>query len=142
MNGHEFIFMPGEWLGFGKLTLAVSPEQLRFYTKWSVTKPHEGLILCEQQIETEGVPEVLVNTLRITLLTPQTFDIELKNDSIGQIIGKGKMDPENIMWRFDTESFKGLEIYTLQENKQYIMHAEYIYEGQLQTKVDGRIWKK
>lgn len=149
MNEHQFIFHPGEWNGLGVLTFAISPEKLRFYTKWIVSEAENGIILCEQRVETEGMDEILVNNFRFILTGSSTFDIELQNNINQRIKGKGSIKEKDIIWHYkrditldDSESFEGMEVYTLQENGEYLLLAEYLHEGQVQTTVRGRIWKK
>lgn len=144
MGSHEFLFNPGIWVGEGKITLNTSPEHLRFYTKWNIEKPDKKQkILCSQEVEMQGSEESVVNQLTVFDVTPTKFEIILENTLIGQIFGKGIVDLKTIAWEFrgDTE-LEGFEVYELQDNGDYMLHAEYASPDSYRTTIDGRIWKK
>lgn len=143
MTTHEFIFQPGNWIGEGKITFSASPERLRFYTKWIIEPMESGLILCRQQVEMEGREENLHNNFEISHLQPLQFSIKLNSELMGALEGKGLIDSKTIAWEFRGEQdFEGFEVYELQENGDYMLHAEYMSTEQFRTIVDGRIWKK
>ena len=140
---HKFIFTPGEWIGEGKITFTVSPDRLRFYTKWIVKPDEMGIISCQQQVEMEGREENLINDFILLNITETAFAIELSNGLLGTIQGKGIIDPKTIAWEFRNHpDFEGFEVYELQHNGDYLLHAEYASAENFRTIVDGRIWKK
>ena len=62
---------------------------------------------------------------------------------VGQVVGKGILDPETIAWELKgLDGFEGYEVYEIQENGDYLFHAEYASDDQFRTIVDGRVWKK
>lgn len=143
MNAHEFIFVPGQWLGEGRITFTVSPEVLHFYNKWNVEKIERGMISCQQEVEMEGREENLFNNFTFSEFLPSSFSVELTNQLLGTLKGKGIIDVKTIAWEFSGyPDFEGFEVYELQENGDYMMHAEYISSDQFRTIIDGRIWKK
>lgn len=142
---HKFIFTPGQWVGEGRITFSISPDRFRFYTKWTIEKNAKGIITCQQQVEMEGREESLVNTLTLTNIKPEGFDIELDNGILGLIPGKGVIDPHTIAWEFRGHpDFEGFEVYELQEDGggDYMLHAEYSSVENFRTIIDGRIWCK
>lgn len=143
MNKHHFIFTPGLWIGEGRVTFSGSPELLRFYTKWTVESEKNHIISCKQQVEMEGRDEDLFNTLVFSDIHPNSFLIELTSNQLGTVMGKGIVDQSIIAWEFrGYAEFEGFEIYDLQENGDYMLHAEFAASDQLRTIIDGRIWKK
>jgi hypothetical protein len=143
MSTHPFFLYEGHWIGEGKITFTSSPERLRFYTKWKIEKEEQGIIKCVQQVEMEGGEESAFNHFSFSSITPQGFVIELNSDQLGILKGKGIIDPKTIAWEFrGYPEFEGLEVYELQENGDYMLHAEYASTDQFRTIIDGRIWKK
>lgn len=140
---HEFIFQTGQWIGEGKISFSSSPEHLHFYTKWMIAPSLDKQIHCQQKVETQGSSDLVFNDFRITDLTEKDFKIELKNEHVGKVFGKGIIDPKTIAWEFrDNNMIEGFEVYEIQENGDYMVHAEYSSTDQFRTIIDGRIWKK
>ena len=142
MTNHDFIFKPGLWVGEGRITFSVSPDRVHFYTKWIVEKENNHSIICQQHVEMEGGSNVF-NTFTIFNISPTTFSIELTNELLGSVQGTGLIDAKTIAWEFRSHSeFQGFEVYELQDNNDYMLHAEYSSMDQIRTIIDGRIWKK
>ena len=69
--------------------------------------------------------------------------MELENELLGTVKGTGVIDENTIAWEFHgTGGLEGFEVYELQDNGDYMMHAEYSSPDQFRTIIDGRIWKK
>jgi hypothetical protein len=141
---HSFIFEDGLWIGEGKITFSASPDHIRFYTRWTRVNEidpdsHKWL----QEIEMQGTDERVGNTLHFMPLTDKTFSLSLSNDIVGKAIGKGVIDAGKIAWELkNPDTFQGFEVYELQENGDYQVHAEYAAADNFRTIIDGRIWKK
>lgn len=148
MAEHQFLFSSGNWIGQGKITFSHSPMHIRFYTKWVFATEVKGNILAEQQIEQEGDAVVLLNKLRYSSITSSTFEVSLSNELTGQVHGKGVIEPKTLAWEFrkspesEEADVEGFEVYELQDNGDYLFHAEYFSSGQFRTIIDGRVWKK
>lgn len=143
MSNHDFMFKPGLWVGEGKVTFSVSPERLRFYTKWNVSNGENNRMLCHQQVEMEGGESNVYNDFTISNVQLTSFSIELSNELLGIVKGKGLIDAKKIAWEFRGHpEFEGFEVYELQDNGDYNLHAEYSSIDQLRTIIEGRIWKK
>lgn len=141
--------MPGEWIGQGRITFSHSSGLVRFYTKWIIQPMKEEAVHAEQQIEQEGEPELLYNAYVFSLITDTSFNVALDNDLTGLVAGHGIIDDKKIAWEFhmpaesqQAEQLEGFEVYELQENGDYMLHAEYCSTVQYRTIIDGRIWKK
>jgi hypothetical protein len=53
------------------------------------------------------------------------------------------IDAKTIAWEFrNNEEFQGFEVYELQENGDYMLHAEYSTSEDFRTIIDGRVWQK
>lgn len=140
---HGFIFKSGIWIGEGKLAFSTSPEIIHFYTKWIVQKEEGKEHICEQQVEMQGIEDSVFNKLTFTNVTPTSFTVTLENEMIGKVVGQGVIDEKTIAWEYHAGTdFEGFEVYELQENGDYMLHAEYFSPDQYRTIVDGRIWKK
>ncbi|MBA3815348.1 MAG: hypothetical protein H0X29_02285 [Parachlamydiaceae bacterium] len=143
MTKHEFLFSPGQWVGEGRITFSSSADHLRFYTKWLITKDAIGNLLCQQHVEMEGGQDRVINAFLVSNITPDSFAIELSNDLLDKVSGKGIIDPQTIAWEFRGHNdFEGFEVYESQANGDYMLHAEYSSLEQFRTIIDGRIWKK
>lgn len=143
MENHHFIFTPLEWLGKGKITFSASPVELEFYTRWTPLAEEKGAIQCVQKVEVNEADEPVVNTYTFSNITPTSFVVILSNDMVGKATGKGVIDEKRIAWEFrGIPGFEGFEVYELQENGEYLMHAEYLADGDYRTHIKGRIWKK
>lgn len=141
---HSFIFSPGIWIGEGKITFSTSPENIHFYTKWIIEKLDEKIgYVCQQEVAMQGVEESVFNNLTFSEVTPQSFIVTLENELVGTVAGKGIIDAKTIAWEYRPGTdFEGFEVYELQDNNEYMLHAEYSSPDQYRTIVDGRIWKK
>lgn len=143
MDKHQFIFSPGQWIGEGRISFSASPEHVRFYTKWIIDETKEGCIRCEQEVEIEGGLENVHNYFQFEEILNNNFQVELKNDLLGTVKGKGLIDIQTIAWEFRGHTnFEGFEVYELQENGDYMVHAEYASPDLFRTIIDGRVWKK
>lgn len=140
---HTFILQPGNWLGEGKVTFTASPECLRFYTRWEISDNEGGIVACKQQVEMQDEGDTINNALLFSGFDQSSFVIELTNDILGTVKGKGKIDSKNIAWEFRSQdAFEGFEVYELQPSGEYIFHAEYASPEQFRTIIDGKIWLK
>lgn len=143
MLHHEFIFMPGRWVGGGKITFSVSPELVRFYTSWTIEEQKGHAIHVLQRVEMQSLEEVVNNKFVVYDLEDKKFKIDLENDLIGNANGTGIIDEKTIAWEFrGNTGVEGFEVYELQDNGDYMLHAEYSSAEQFRTIIDGRIWKK
>lgn len=120
-----------------------SQERLRFYTKWTIDEGNQGIISCQQRVEMEGRDEDVVNSFLFSDILPDSFIVELSSDIFGTVMGKGVIDKGIVAWEFRGHpDLEGFEVYELQENGDYMLHAEYAGLDQVRTMIDGRIWKK
>ena len=143
MTIHDFIFKPGLWVGEGKVTFSASPERVRFYTKWTIEKEAEDEIVCQQHVEMEGGESNVYNTFVFSNIQKDSFNVELSSEILGSVQGKGLIDKKTIAWEFrDHPEFQGFEVYELQDNGDFMLHAEYSSTDQIRTIIDGRVWKK
>lgn len=143
MGNFDFIFKPGLWVGEGKVTFSASPETVRFYTKWTIEKEKDKQIVCQQHVEMEGGDSNVYNTFIFSNLLPTSFSVELVNELLGSVQGKGLIDGKTIAWEFRGHpEFEGFEVYEMQDSGDYMLHAEYSSIDQIRTIIDGRIWKK
>ncbi len=140
---HPFIFTPGVWIGHGKITFSVSPDSLHFCTKWTVDISKGGVITCVQEVETEGRDQLLINRFSFSAFTNEAFSVELGNELIDGILGKGIVDPTTIAWEFrGGQELEGFEVYEIQSDGTYSHHAEFASLDNYRTIVHGKIWKK
>lgn len=140
---HDFILKPGVWIGEGKIELSVSPEFIKFYTKWIITEETSGVLSAIQTVEMNNVEEHVINYFTISEITPATFTIVLVNEMIGTVSGKGLIGEKTIAWEFREEgSFDGFEVYERKESGDYSLHAEYASPDDYRTTVNGLIWQK
>jgi hypothetical protein len=143
MMTHQFIFHPGQWIGEGKVSFSISPETLHFYTKWTIEAENHQEIHTVQIVEIQGNEPSMQNIFNFLDISPNKFIVNLENDILGNVKGTGIIDPQNIAWEFHSVGgLEGFEIYELQENGDYLLHAEYTSPDQFRTIIDGRIWKK
>lgn len=143
MSKIEFIFTPGIWLGEGKITLAASPEFLKFYTKWEIKEQVAGLLTATQVVEMQGMDERVFNSFTFKNILPDSFNLVFENNLVGSVTGKGVRNNQTIAWEFHNQSnFEGFETYEQQENGDYFLHAEYGGPDQYRTTIEGLIWHK
>lgn len=143
MTQHHFILFPGKWVGEGNITFSASPDQLHFYTRWMIGDVNSGAITCTQEVEMPGNEPNMLNNFLFSELSANAFQVQLENDILGKVQGKGIIDTKTIAWEFHGgPSLEGFEVYELQDNGDYKMHAEYSSPDQFRTIIDGRIWKK
>jgi len=138
----DFIFKPGIWLGEGTIALTTSPELIKFFTKWEITSEANQLIEAKQIIQMQGVKQSTLNIFTFMNITPEGFDLTIKNQYIEQVTGKGTRGEKLISWKFPQESaLAGGENYTNSKNNELLLQAEYGSE-QYRTTIEGILWKK
>ncbi len=143
MNNHVFLFSPGIWIGEGKVTFSTSPEHIHFYTKWVISTQDEGVIKAHQEVEMRGGGDNVFNDFYFKNVTDKTFKVELENELLGKASGTGLLDSKRIAWDFrDHPDFEGFEVYELQDDGDYMLHAEYVSPDQHRTIIEGRVWRK
>lgn len=144
MFQHSFIFSPGTWIGEGKIILNMVEEELVFQTKWSVQgADFSQKVVGAQDIQVQGLSEQMRNELTFYDFKPKSFLVDMDNQNVGRIVGKGIYDEKMIAWEFrDNENFEGYETYTLQEDGSYEMKGEYITTDQFRTQIKARIWRQ
>lgn len=144
MFKHTFIFSPGSWIGEGKITLNMVEEELFFNTNWFVqNKDFGGKVACAQDIQIQGLSEVMRNELTFYNFDQKNFAVDMENQNVGKIIGTGVVDDQMIGWEFRTQdnSFEGYETYSLQPDGSYHMRGEYVTSDQFRTKIEARIFR-
>ncbi len=140
---HPFILKPGSWFGEGKITLSMMDEELPFYTRWKVPEGEKGRIESMQEIQISGLSDVMQNQFIFYDITRKNFSIELENQSLGKVVGKGMINDKLIGWEFRLEhlGFEGFEFYEKGEaSDTYLMHAEYATNDDFRTVIHGKIW--
>ena len=143
MCTHAFIFTPGTFNGQGKVTFSSSPDVIRFFTQWEVQERDSTVIRAVQRVEMQGAPETLVNTFQFSAITSDSFDIELTNELLGAVHGKGVFNPTQFGWEFRGHpTFEGFEVYHVDDKNDYHVHAEYASPDQYRTIINGRLWRK
>ncbi|MEX0961758.1 MAG: hypothetical protein WDZ28_02745 [Simkaniaceae bacterium] len=142
MRYHKFLFSEGSWLGEGKIRLNLSEDELDFYMRWSVEDYNDiGPVRCVQEIQVQGLQEVMYNSFSIAYDLGGDLSIELDNQTIGTILGQGFVSPFKIAWEFNEKGFKGFEFYQKLRDREYQLHAEYGADD-FRTVIEGKIWQK
>jgi hypothetical protein len=145
MVQHQFLLSPNSWLGQGKIQLNMVSEELAFFTRWNASSiDGDGRIECLQEIQVKGLSEIMHNEFLIFNLTGNEFSIDLENQALGKISGKGLINDKVIAWEFRVEEigFEGFEFYEKQDEKNYLMRAEYATSDQFRTLIQGRLWQQ
>lgn len=138
-----FIFNDGIWIGEGKITFNTSPEFIKFYTKWQISPIENGIIKAIQIVEMQGIEEHVVNHFTFKDITPTNFSLSLESESMGKVFGTGVINPTVLAWELrENYPLDGFEVYELQENGDYALHAEYSSPDRFRTIIDGLVWKK
>lgn len=141
MSEHAFIFQPGVWEGSGKISFSMADDELDFTMRWTILPAEENKIYFNQLITIPDLSQTMKNNFCISNITQKAFNIELENQMVGKVYGKGVIDAGIIAWEFrePNQAFDGFELYELQENKHYKMRAEFTGGEGLRTYVRGTI---
>jgi len=145
MFNHPFLLTPSSWLGQGRIQLNMVDEELSFVTKWNVGNcDSEGRIECIQEIQIKGLSDVMHNQFNIFDVNCGEFQIQLENDALGKVSGKGLINEKIIAWEFRVEDmgFEGFELYEKQNEQNYLMRAEYATADQFRTLIQGNVWRQ
>jgi hypothetical protein len=128
MTPHVFIFTPSRWEGKGEIGFSVADDKLPFSMRWQVFEKENGLIRLSQIVDVQSFNEPLHNKFLISDITDSSFAIELENELVGKVKGKGVFDTKTLAWEFRarSEGFEGFEVYELQEDATYKMRAEFL----------------
>ncbi len=120
-------------------------EVLDFYTRWKVPEADEkGYVDSLQEIQISGLSDVMQNQFTFYDITRRGFHIELENQSLGKVVGKGMINDHRIGWEFrlDHLGFEGFEFYEKGDTSEaYLMHAEYATNDDFRTVIHGKIWR-
>lgn len=124
--------------------LTGSPEEIHFFTRWTVNAPEGEKILCHQEVEMQGIEDHVQNGFAFFDWKEGKFQVELKNQLVGQVVGKGVYDETKLAWEFHAEGeIEGFEVYNLQKGGDYHLHAEYTsLDHEFRTIITGRLWRK
>ena len=145
MMQHEFLLTPSTWIGQGKIKLNMIDEELVFFTRWDVgIADPSGRIESTQEIQVKGLSDIMHNQFAMYDFTSGAFLIDLENQALGRIIGKGVMSEKVIAWEFRVEemAFDGYEFYEKIDDKNYLMRAEYATSDQFRTVIEGKVWQQ
>ncbi len=145
LQHHPFLLTPSSWLGQGKIQLNMVAEELGFFTRWNIEKTDpNGRIECTQEIQVKGLSDVMHNEFTFYNFNGGEFSIDLENQALGKIVGKGLINEKVIAWEFRIEEigFDGFELYEKQEDQTYSMRAEYATSDQFRTLIEGKVWQQ
>lgn len=138
---HAFIFSPGIWVGEGKITFSASSEVINFFTRWE-TSSKESEMFSTQQVQMQDIEDKVINYFRFFDIAKTSFSVELENDLVGSVIGKGIISANELAWEFRGHaSFEGFEVYCLKKEGDYSVHAEFSSPEQFRTIIEGRVWR-
>ena len=143
MTDHAFIFSPGGWKGEGRITFSMAEDELVFATTWMIDPQEDEKITLSQTIKVNDVADKMVNNFTLSEIKANAFAINLENNLIGKVHGKGLVDEKTVAWEFrDTpQQFEGFEVYELQPDGSYKFRAEFTAGEGLRTYVKGIIRK-
>lgn len=145
MEQHRFLVTPGRWLGEGNITIKGSDASIRFFADWVVKGDINEIVICKQRVEMFQVEEHTINNIAIYAYSGNAFKIEIENDLFGKAKGKGLIEGRVIRWEFQQshdDGLCGVEEYTLQDNGDYHLHAEYYSDEIYRTTIKARLWLK
>ncbi len=120
-------------------------EVLVYFTRWRINeKDGEGKIYAHQEIEIKGLSDIMYNDFIFSKITDKDFIVEIENEAIGKVVGKGITSKDSISWEFrDTgQELEGFEFYEREGDTTYFMRADYATTDQFRTEIRGKIWKK
>tara|TARA_B100000989_G_scaffold294269_1_gene273077 strand:+ start:736 stop:1185 length:450 start_codon:yes stop_codon:yes gene_type:complete len=140
---HRFIFNSGLWIGEGKITLSSIDEKLPFYTRWKVDSIDKKTKNWSQEIQISGFSDKMVNQFSFFDISNKAFGVNLENQSLGKVSGKGIINDKIIGWEFRLSAmgFEGFEFYEISEAEDtYLVHAEYATNDDFRTVIHGKIW--
>ena len=142
MNSNHFLFEPGEWLGAGQVSFTVSPDVLRFRTKWAILQQGAQSYNCIQTVFVENGDQI-VNLFTVTPNNTDGFNIVLENQHLGTFTGDGILENALVGWEFrEPGVFEGFEVYERVKEDEYSLHAEYLSSDLSRTTIRGKIWRK
>ena len=142
----NFSLLPATWIGQGKIKLNMIAEELVFFTRWDIgiARLRSGRIESIQEIQVKGLSDIMHNQFALYDFTSGEFAIDLENQALGKIVGKGVINEKVIAWEFRVEDmgFDGFEFYEKIDDKNYLMRAEYATSDQFRTVIEGKVWQQ
>lgn len=143
MGKNHFILSPGKWIGTGKMLLTHSEEEIPFELIWnvSVLDQESGLIECVQELVLDKGKDHLTNAFIFSEPEERQFEVEMDNDALGQVEGRGFLDHEFLGWEFRNTGgrVEGFESYTLQREGGYVLKAEFGSHAEIKTTLVGNL---
>lgn len=138
----HFIYLPGVWLGQGKISFNMSADELQFAMRWTVHKMKDNQITCVQEIEIRDAQEHMLNTFVFSEIKGNKFHLCLSNDVLGSVHGNGVIDDTVFAWEFRdaAHNFEGYEVFEMKEDNLFLTRAEYTSQDQMRTTIKGQIW--
>ena len=141
---HLFLLSPSTWVGKGIISFNMSVEKLTFSTTWNVKHKKDGSISCKQEIDIDDIPDKMINQFEFSEIANNKFLVNLTNEILGNVDGKGIVDKEILAWEFRGSDldFEGYEIFEKQGDLKYLTRAEFTSKDQMRTMIEGSIWQK
>ncbi|PCI76203.1 hypothetical protein COB21_04650 [Candidatus Aerophobetes bacterium] len=144
-DNYHFLTSPGKWTGEGKITLTLlDNESFTYVTKWDIGKAtKKGVLKAVQEIQINGMSDIMHNHFIITDMKEKGFNIELTNQAIGKVVGSGLVSMDRLAWEFRLGElgFEGFESYEAGKEGGYSVHAEYATVDDFRTVIHGKMWK-
>lgn len=143
MIEHRFLLQQGIWQGDGKICFSMAEDELDFTMHWTILPLEQEQIFFNQLIDIPTLGQTMKNSFTLSELAGDRFTIQLENQIIGKVVGKGVIDFELIAWEFrePKQAFEGYEVYELQEDQSYKMRGEFSGGDGMRTYVSGSISK-
>lgn len=135
---HPFFLSSQSMQGWIQLILPHFEDALEGQVKWLCSDTQPDHFKWNQQVI---IPRLEVERLNQYLFYPQEenrFDVKLIND-LGEFLGHGSIEENNLSWQFSAPLFKGKEIYALTD-QQYDCQVEYQSADGASTQIHGSIY--
>ncbi len=119
----------------------MAEDELDFVMRWTVLPLEQEQIFFNQSIEIPSLSQTMKNNFTLSKLSGDRFTIQLENQVIGKVFGKGVIDQGLIAWEFrePEQAFEGYEVYELQDDNTYKMRGEFSGGDGMRTYVSGSI---
>lgn len=147
---HDFILVPGIWLGEGTVSVPAVRKLISFYTRWQIKEINSHCIEALQTVEMEDQLSSVINHWNFEVIDSEFFNVTLESEFVNKVIGKGKIDSKAISWAFEAlkeempgmNSTVGSEYYERGDDGIYYFQAKYGVSKDCVTIIDGHIWRK
>lgn len=129
------------WKGQGTIVILETGAVIHFDIKKTLREENEGVIIMNQEISLKEINERWTTRFQFQKFEKEQFDIELFNESVGDILGDGYYNDSDVSWKIYNEQQQIIGKTQLMHTHHdaYLINSTYKFPGTTQISMSGII---